>query len=67
MASRPGEDDEDEAYCSVCGAPCGIFRGHGDGWHHFRDDGTAAAPVVLYDPGHTPAVAWRPAEGGATS
>jgi hypothetical protein len=43
--------DEDYA-CSACGAPVGIFTGHGDGWHHYRGDGTAASPVVLYDAGH---------------
>jgi hypothetical protein len=56
-----GEDDEDEPYCYTCGSPVGIFRGHGDGWHHFRGEGTAANPVELFDASHAPEVAWRPA------
>ena len=55
----PGSDDE--PYCTACGATIGHFLGHGDGWHHFTGQGTAASPVKLYDAGHAPAVAWRPA------
>jgi hypothetical protein len=47
-----------EPYCTECGAWCGIFRGHGGGWHHWRGQGTAASPVELYDAGHEPVVAW---------
>ena len=47
-----------EPYCAGCGAWVGIFRGHGDGWHHFRGSGTAASPVELFDAGHAPEVAW---------
>jgi hypothetical protein len=60
----PAEADEDdgldglEPYCAECGAWVGIFRGHGDGWHHWRGRGTAASPVELYDAGHEPVVAW---------
>ncbi|HET9969176.1 MAG TPA: hypothetical protein VFQ68_13155 [Streptosporangiaceae bacterium] len=30
------DDDqaEDEPYCVTCGAPVGIFYGHGEDWHH---------------------------------
>ena len=63
VSSSPG-DDEDESYCTVCGAACGIFQGHGDGWRHFRGDGTATAPVVLHDAGHVPVIGWRPAGDG---
>lgn len=52
------EDDEPDPYCSACGADIGIFHGHGDGWHHYRGNGTAEAPIELYDAGHAPAVAW---------
>ena len=55
------QDEEDEAYCTVCGVPVGIFHGHGDGWHHYRGNRTAGSPVELYDAGHAPEVAWRPA------
>jgi hypothetical protein len=54
-------DDEDEPYCYTCGVPVAIFYGHGDGWHHWRGKGTAGSPVVLYDAGHAPEVAWRAA------
>lgn len=56
-----GLDDGDEPYCYTCGSPVGIFYGHGDGWHHWRGQGTADSPVELYDAGHAPEVAWRPA------
>ncbi|MGH3225580.1 MAG: hypothetical protein ACRDPY_44035 [Streptosporangiaceae bacterium] len=55
------KDHEDEPYCYTCGLPVGIFQGHGDGWHHWRGKGTAENPVELYDAGHAPEVAWRPA------
>lgn len=55
------DEDDFEAYCQTCGSPVGIFLGHGDGWHHFRGEGTVASPVELYDAGHAPEVAWRPA------
>lgn len=53
--------DEDEPYCNRCGSPVGIFRGHGDGWHHYRGEGTTASPVELFDAGHPADVGWRPA------
>ena len=56
-------DDEDdfEPYCSACGATVGIFIGHGDAWLHYTGEGTVANPVELFDAGHAPVVAWRPA------
>lgn len=59
-AEDEGLDDQ-EPFCSMCGSPVGIFRGHGPAWHHFRGEGTAASPVELYDADHEPEVAWRPA------
>lgn len=58
---HPGADDEDDAepYCETCGAQVAIFHGLGDGWHHYRGNGTAETPNELYDAGHAPAVAWR--------
>jgi hypothetical protein len=53
--------DDDEPYCAVCDASIGIFFAHGDAWLHYRGDGTAASPIDLYDAGHEPVVAWRPA------
>ena len=53
--------DDFEPYCSTCGATVGIFIGHGDAWLHYTGQGTVASPVELYDAGHAPVVAWRPA------
>jgi hypothetical protein len=50
-----------EPYCYTCGAKVGIFYGHGDGWHHFRGEGTPKVPNELYDAGHASEIAWRPA------
>lgn len=61
LAEGEDQDDEDEPYCYQCGSPVGVFYGHGDGWHHWRGEGTAASPVELFDAGHAPEVAWRPA------
>jgi hypothetical protein len=67
----PADDDDEfeglEPYCAACGAWVGIFRGHGDSWHHSRGNGTVASPVVLYDPGHAPEVAWCPPPGRGIS
>jgi hypothetical protein len=47
------DDAGDEDYnCAVCGALIGIFIDHGQGWHHYRGEGTAASPVELFDAGH---------------
>jgi hypothetical protein len=59
-SARDTQDDQ-EPYCATCGADLGIFHGHGDGWHHYRGEGTAASPVELFDAEHAPAVAWREA------
>jgi hypothetical protein len=58
---RAGDLDDLEPYCTACGADVGIFIGHGDAWLHYTGQGTAARPVELYDAGHAPVVAWRPA------
>ena len=55
--------DEEETYCSTCGAAVGIFIGHGDAWLHYTGEGTVASPVELYDAGHAAEPAWRPAGG----
>lgn len=62
------DDDEDEEeedsddldpYCAECGTGIGIFWGHGDGWHHWRK--ASDGRTEIYDAGHAPVVAWRPA------
>ena len=53
QADEAEDDHWREAYtCSACGALIGVFIGHGDGWHHYRGEGTAASPVELFDAGH---------------
>jgi hypothetical protein len=54
-------DDDEEPYCETCGAAAGIFIGHGENWIHYRGEGTAASPVEMFDAGHEPVIAWRPA------
>ena len=56
-----GQDDDDEPYCATCEASIGVFYAHGDAWLHYRGEGTAASPVELFDAGHEPVIAWRPA------
>lgn len=53
--------DDEEPYCETCGASVGIFHGRGDAWLHYRGEGTVASPVELFDAGHEPVIAWRPA------
>ena len=60
-ARRGPVDDDEETYCSACDAKIGIFYAHGDAWLHYTGEGTAASPVELFDAGHEPVIAWRPA------
>ena len=53
--------DDNEPYCITCGAKVGIFYAHGDAWLHYTGEGTVASPVELFDAGHEPVIAWRPA------
>ena len=46
MLDDQTDEDEDEPFCFTCDSPVGIFHGHGDGWHHWRGQGTADSPVV---------------------
>jgi hypothetical protein len=52
------EDDEAEPLCRTCGAPAGIFPEHGLEWVHYRGDGITAGARHIFDPGHSPEVAW---------
>ena len=66
LTARLAEDedeglDDEEPFCGTYGSTVGIFIGHGPGWHHFCGEGTVASPVELFDAGHAPEVAWRPA------
>jgi hypothetical protein len=56
-----GQDDDEEPYCDTCGAAVGIFHGRGDAWLHYTGQGSVASPVELFDAGHEPVIAWRPA------
>jgi hypothetical protein len=55
------QDDDEEPYCETCGAAIGIFHGRGDAWLHYTGNGTMESPVELFDAGHEPVIAWRPA------
>jgi hypothetical protein len=67
-AAVDGDDEEDDAepYCLTCGEWVHMFHGV-KGWRHFRGEGTVASPVVLYDAGHEPAVAWTVPAGQSLS
>jgi hypothetical protein len=60
--SDPGATGEAEPICELCGASIGIFLERGLDWLHYAGDGTTAGGHHIYDPGHTPVVAWLPAE-----
>ncbi len=57
----PDPGREPEPYCALCGADTGIFLRYGLDWRHYRGSATAAGPIELFDPGHAPVIAWRPA------
>ena len=58
---EPAADYGPEPYCTVCGAPAGIFAACGGDWRHFRWDYTPGSKPVVYDAGHAPVIGWRPA------
>ncbi len=51
-------DDEAVPLCRFCCTTVGIFPRHGLGWQHYRGDGTTVGAQEIFDPGHTPEVAW---------
>jgi hypothetical protein len=54
----PGATGEAEPICEFCGASIGIFLERGLDWLHYAGDGTTVGGQRIYDPGHTPVVAW---------
>jgi hypothetical protein len=58
----PGATGEAEPICELCGASIGIFLERGLDWLHYAGDGTTIGAQYVYDPGHTPVVAWLLAE-----
>jgi hypothetical protein len=54
----PGATGEADPICELCGASIGIFLERGLDWLHYAGDGTTAGGQYIYDPGHTPVVAW---------
>lgn len=44
-------------FCQRCGADIGVFLKLGLDWHHYR--ATTLRDIELFDPGHTPILAWR--------
>jgi hypothetical protein len=60
LGARHDKDrDDQEPYCSACGAAVGIFRGRGDAWLHYTGQGTADSPAEPFDAGHEPVITWR--------
>ncbi len=57
----PDPADNPEPFCAVCGADVGIFLRFGLDWRHYRGDGTTVGQIEIFDPGHAPVIAWRPA------
>ena len=73
-ATEPCTDDDTpdpaadpEPYCTICSADLGIFLRFGLDWRHYRGDGTTVGLIELFDPGHAPIVAWRPASAAKES
>src|SRR5271165_6941512 len=73
-ATEPCTDDDTpdpaehpEPFCAVCGSDVGIFLRFGLDWRHYRGDGTTVGLIELFDPGHTPVIAWRPATAASES
>jgi hypothetical protein len=52
--------DDAEPYCTACGASAGVFPTLGDGWRHYRGDGSTAK-AEPYDAGHPAIIGWRAA------
>ncbi|HEY6495149.1 MAG TPA: hypothetical protein VIZ43_17870 [Trebonia sp.] len=51
-------DEEPVPVCRACGATVGIFPEHGLAWRHYRGDGITSGAQEIYDPCHSPDVAW---------
>ena len=73
-ATEPCTDDDTpdpaehpEPFCMLCGADVGIFLRFGLDWRHYRGDGTTAGLIEIFDPGHAPVIAWRPAPATSES
>jgi hypothetical protein len=52
--------DDAEPYCITCGASTGVFPTLGDGWRHYRGNGSTAK-AEPYDAGHPAVIGWRAA------
>jgi hypothetical protein len=57
----PDAGEDAEPCCAECGADIGIFLRFGLDWRHYRGNGTTAGRIEVFDAGHVPIVAWRPA------
>jgi hypothetical protein len=53
-----GYDEGPVPVCGLCGADIGIFIKFGLEWRHYRE-GNALGQAEIFDPGHTPELAWR--------
>jgi hypothetical protein len=57
----PGVDGGMVPFCEACGANVGIFLRRGPDWKHFSGDWDSRGPFEVFEPGHAPLIAWRPA------
>ena len=55
-------EDALEPFCTTCGARAGIFTGRRGAWLHYAGE-PSDRDVRPYDPGHAPAIGWRPTPG----
>jgi hypothetical protein len=59
---NPDAGQDAEPFCAACAERVGIFLRHGLDWRHYRGE-EPGGPFEIFDPGHEPAVTWRPAVG----
>jgi hypothetical protein len=52
-------EEESEPFCAACADRIGIFLRLGLEWRHYCG-GDPGGPFEIFDPGHEPAVTWRP-------
>ncbi|MGH3253521.1 MAG: hypothetical protein ACRDOI_45925 [Trebonia sp.] len=57
-AAEAGQDPEAEPLCRTCAAPVAIFPELSPEWQHYCGERAVTGRHQVYDPGHTPLVAW---------
>jgi hypothetical protein len=59
---HPVGEDALEPFCTTCGARASIFTDRRGQWLHYTGE-PEDRTVHPYDPGHAPAIGWRPTPG----